>query len=203
MNVYYFSSCMLPVPFHSVPCVSVPRETPLRSHTHTQSPSHSLLLPGSADADFFIQCSTQSYNLTVILLQHLIKINKCMSLLERSALLTAGSLCCSGCPRFCLLLFALCPVAPLVALVANGQAAGAWANGAWFCGSIKFILSVGIKIKMLVICLGFLFTCCASRFFIAAEMATLEHKNWLRGQRGKLHGPPAPCPSPSIKSSVI
>lgn len=118
MNVYYFSSCMEPVPFRFVPCVSVPRETPLRSHTHThtQSPSHSLLLPGSADADFFIQCSTQSYNLTVILLQHLIKINKCMSLLERSALLTAGSLCCLGC--FCL---PCAPVAPLVALIANGH----------------------------------------------------------------------------------
>lgn len=197
MNVYYFSSCMEPVPFRFVPCVSVPRETPLRSHTHThtQSPSHSLLLPGSADADFFIQCSTQSYNLTVILLQHLIKINKCMSLLERSALLTAGSLCCSGCPGFCLLLFALCPRrASSRPCCQRAQAAGAWANGAWFCGSIKFILSVGIKIKMLVICLGFLFTCCASLFFIAAEMATLENKNWLRGQRGKLHCPLPPVP---------
>lgn len=28
-------------------------------------------------------------------------------------------------------------------------------NGAWFCGSMRFILSIGIKIKMLVICLGF------------------------------------------------
>lgn len=49
MNVYYFSSCMVPysslvlpfsVPFHSVPGVSLPRET---FHTHTFSPSLSHL----------------------------------------------------------------------------------------------------------------------------------------------------------------
>jgi len=37
----------------------------------------------SADAVLFILCPTQSYNLTVILLQHLIKINKCMSRREK------------------------------------------------------------------------------------------------------------------------
>lgn len=111
MNVYYYSSCMETVPFRSVPGVSVLRETPLRSHTHTQcAPFISIslaLMPASADADFFIQCSTQSYNLTVILLQHLIKINKCMSLLERSALLTAASLCYAA-PAA-----SVCPVRPV------------------------------------------------------------------------------------------
>lgn len=109
MNVYYYSSCMEPVPFRSVPGVSVPRETPLRSHTHSALPlfPSPSLMPASADADFFIQCSTQSYNLTVILLQHLIKINKCMSLLERSALLTAASLCYAA-PAA-----SVCPVRPV------------------------------------------------------------------------------------------
>lgn len=43
----------------------------------------------SADAVLFILCSTQSYNLTVILLQHLIKINKCMSRRERRRTLSS------------------------------------------------------------------------------------------------------------------
>lgn len=60
----------------------------------------------SADAVLFILCPTQSYNLTVILLQHLIKINKCMSRRERSWSFeprTPGLLCCSSsfrCSRF-------------------------------------------------------------------------------------------------------
>lgn len=48
----------------------------------------------SADAVLFILCPTQSYNLTVILLQHLIKINKCMSRREGvgvGAVAVAGS----------------------------------------------------------------------------------------------------------------
>lgn len=60
-------------------------------------------------------------------------------------------------------LYVLCPNTVL-ALVAVAVA-GVWANGAWYCGSIKFILSVGIKIKMLVIFLAFLFSCLYPSFY--------------------------------------
>lgn len=191
MNVYYFSSCMEPVPFRFVPCVSVPRETPLRSHTHTVSISLALVA-GKCWCGLFYSVLHSELQLNCYFIT---TFNKNQQVHESArkecpADCRQSMLCCPG---FCLLLFALCPRrASSRPCCQRAQAAGAWANGAWFCGSIKFILSVGIKIKMLVICLGFLFTCCASRFFIAAEMATLEHKNWLRGQRGKLHGPSAP-----------
>lgn len=72
---------------------------------------------------------------------------------------------------------------PCLAAVAGAEAgagtgaragAGAWANGAWFCGSIKFILSVGIKIKMLVIFLAFLFSCHYPSFLLHPTQSRLE-----------------------------
>jgi len=132
----------------------------------------------SADAVLFILCPTQSYNLTVILLQHLIKINKCMSRREKGvgprSSRTPGLLFLSVLFLVFSGFFSRLPsemVCPALA----------WTNGAWFCGSMRFILSVGIKIKMLVICLGFLFSCrysCPSLLFFFIALPAKISPSW-------------------------
>lgn len=123
MNVYYFNSCMVPysslvlqfsVPFHSVPGVSLPRET---FHTHTFSPSLSHLecWCGLFYSVLHSELQLNCYFITTF--------NKNQQVHETArkewSCLPAWLPALVCCPSVCVLCAPCAP--PLDALVANGQ----------------------------------------------------------------------------------